>query len=222
MRVFPLVFLVVAACASYGPIVDLPLAWRGVESSPAPSPPVAQAFAASTLAFGLRDVRPDPYAVGGYEDSNAVIRTSDNIASYCSTQLGQLLVHAGARFAGSPSAVLEAELLEFRVIEGNTFNGVVRIRVIIQSGQSGQAGAGKAWNKTYTGTSKRWGRTHNPENFNEALSNSLVEVAQQLLQDPEFAAALQPASADPAAPLPPASDPYPLPGAGLGPGSSGA
>lgn len=211
MRVFPVVFLVFTACASYGPIVDLPLAWRGVDASPQANVLVAQAFASSKLAFGLRDLRPDPSLVGGYDDSDAVVRTSDNVAAYCSTRLGDLLTHAGARFASSPSAVLDAELVEYRVIEGGSFSGVVRIRMVVQ------AGGAKPWSKTYTGTSKSWGRTHNPENFNEALSGSLAEVAQQLLQDSEFAAALVPAVADPGAPSPPV--PYPLPG--LGQGASG-
>ena len=46
------------------------------------------------------------------------------------------------------------------------------------------------WAKTYVGSSKRWGRTHNPENFQEALSNALADVAQKLLSDEAFAAAL--------------------------------
>jgi hypothetical protein len=211
VRALSVVFVVLAACARYGPVVDLQLAWVGVEISPQASPDVAQALARTSLAFGLRDVRPDPFTVGGYTDSAMAVRTSDNVAAYCSRQLGELLVHAGAQFAASPTAVLEAELLEFRVVEGGTFDGVVRIRVIVRGSD------GQTWSHTYTGKSKRWGRTHNPENFNEALANSLAEAAQQLLQDDEFAAAIVRPPAPPGT-APPA-DPYPLPGPA--PGSSG-
>ena len=51
-------------------------------------------------------------------------------------------------------------------------------------------GATMPWSKTYEGKGKRWGRTHNPENFNEALVKALTEASRKLVQDPEFAAAL--------------------------------
>jgi hypothetical protein len=218
VRIFPAVFVALAAlsgCATYGPVVDLRLAWRGVEASPHPSPDVARAFASSTLAFALRDVRPDPSSVGGYEETAMAIRTSDNVAAYCSARMGELLAHAGARFSASPTAVLEAELLEYRVIEGETFNGVVRIRAIVRGA------TGKSWTATYTGRSKRWGRTHNPVNFNEALSGALADVAQQLIDDGGFAEALGPSTGEPVpVPPPPPADPYPLPGQGQAPGAS--
>lgn len=145
---------------------------------------MAQSFAASPLAFGLRDVRPDPSAVGLFEGSGFVVRTSDNVAEYCSTRVGEMLARAGARLNETPMAVLEMELLEYSVVEGGAFNGVVRIRAIVRRG------AGPVWSRTYVGKSKRWGRTHNPENFNEALSNALADVTSQLIQDDDFARAL--------------------------------
>ncbi|HEV7555329.1 MAG TPA: hypothetical protein VGO00_07750, partial [Kofleriaceae bacterium] len=49
-----------------------------------------------------------------------------------------------------------------------------------------------------------WGRTHNPENFNEALTNALVEVANNVLRDEEFGRILlSPAAAPPAGPAAP-------------------
>ncbi len=56
------------------------------------------------------------------------------------------------------------------------------------------------WSKTYTGTGKRWGRTHNPENFSEALTSALAEASRRLVQDQEFAAALT--GTPPATPVP--------------------
>lgn len=145
---------------------------------------VSRAFATASVSFGLRDMRTDPTAVGVYEDSGFVVRTTDNVGQYVSDRLGEILVHAGARFTPQPSAALEAELIDYQVAEGGTFAGTVRLRAIVHRG------AGEPWSKTYVGMSKRWGRTHNPENFQEALSNALADAAQKLLNDEEFATAL--------------------------------
>jgi hypothetical protein len=176
--------LVIAACGRGGQIQNLPLRWRGVDQMPSASSSVSRALASSTLSFGLRDMRADPSAVGVFQDSGFIVRTGDNVGQYCTDRVGEMLVHAGARFNPSPSATLETELIDYHVIEGSTFVGTVRIRVLLRRG------TGEPWSKTYVGNSKRWGRTHSPDNFNEALSNALADVTQQLLRDEDFALAL--------------------------------
>ena len=195
VRALSLVFLV-AACGR-APIYNLPLQWRGVDAGPAASASVAQSFAAVPLAFALRDVRPDPSAVGTYQDDGYVVRTSDNVGAYCSMKLGELLIHAGARLNEAPMASLETELLEYRVVESGTFRATVRLRAIVRRPR------GDAWAKIYEGSSKRWGRTHNPDNFNEALSSALVDAATQLVHDEDFAQVLLSVAPPPAA-APPA------------------
>jgi hypothetical protein len=187
MRAIDLTFLVVAACGGaqlHSDSAPLQLQWRGVDTGPVADQAVAASFAAVPLAFVLRDVRPDPSAVGTYEDSGFVVRTGDNVGTYCGTRLGQLLESAGARLREPPMASLETELLEYRVVEGGTFHGIVRLRAIVRRP------TGDAWAKIYEGSSRRWGRSHAPENFNEALSNALADVATQLVHDDDFAQVL--------------------------------
>jgi hypothetical protein len=205
VRLVRLAFLVIAACGGGGQIHNLRLAWRGVDKAPKPSASVARSFAATPLAFGLRDVRPDPAVVGTFQDTGFVVRTTDDVAQYCTSRLGDLLARAGARLNETPVMALDAELLDYQVAEGGTFNGLVRVRAIVRRGNT------EAWSKTYVGTSKRWGRSHSPDNFNEALSNALTDVASQLVQDEELARALGQAPGDPAAPPPPG---YPRPSGG--------
>jgi hypothetical protein len=195
---------VIASCGGGGQIKNLPLSWRGVDAAPMPSPSVAKSLAAAPISFGLRDVRPDPTAVGTYEGSGFVVRTRDNVAQYCSARLGDLLVHAGAKLSEAPSAVLETELLDYSVVEGNRFSGLVRIRAVVRRG------TGEAWSKTYEGKSKHWGRTHSPDNFNVALSSALADAASQLIHDDDFARALAGGRATDPAPQPPPPG-YPRP-----------
>ena len=175
----------IAACGGgSGRIMNLPLRWQGVEKAPAPSPSVAAALSASPLAFALRDLRESPQAVGRYAGDGFVVQTTDSVGQYCTDKLGAILVSAGARLEPGAPTMLEVELLDYFVIEGGRFEGTVRLRATLK--RSG----GEVWTKTFAGTNKRWGRTHNPENFNEALSNSLAEAIQQLLKDEEFARSL--------------------------------
>jgi hypothetical protein len=204
VRLVLIALLVIAACGGGGNIQSLPLQWRGVDNLPRPSASVARAFAAALLTFGLRDLRSDLSAVGTYEESGFVVRTTDNVGQYCTDRMGEMLVQAGARLNQRPGTALDAELLDYGVVEGGTFAGTVQIRAIVRRG------GGPAWSKTYVGTSKRWGRTHNPENFNEALSNALADATSQLVTDEDFARSL----ADP-----PAGGPMLQPGPRPGPPS---
>jgi hypothetical protein len=213
VRALSILFLVTpasgagAACGgSGGNIQNLPLRWQGVDTLPMPTGTVARALAAGPLVVGLRDLRPDPTVVGHYQDTGFVVRTTDNVGQYCTDRLGEMLVHAGAHLAQDAPTVLEAELLDFQVVEGSTFEGTVRMRTTLR-----RAG-NSLWTKTYAGTSKRWGRTHNPANFNEALSSSLSDATQQLLKDEDFARSLG---------EPPGTGPMHQPGSAGSAGSSG-
>jgi hypothetical protein len=190
VRASSIAFLVIAgcvagaACGGGGYIKNLPLRWQGVDTAPLPSGAVARALSAAPITFGLRDLREYPQAVGRYADDGFVVQTTDNVGQYCTDKIGAILVNAGAHLEPGASTALEAELLDYYVVEGGSFEGTVRMRTTLRRG------ANAVWTKTYTGTSKRWGRTHNPENFNEALSNSLADATQQLLKDDEFAKTL--------------------------------
>jgi len=132
----------------------------------------------------LVDARPDPTIVGGYDDNDARIRTRNSVAEYCTLKMGAMLTAAGARL-NEPSAgvVLEAELIDYTVVEGGAFSGSVQFRATLRGGAA-------PWSKVYSGKSVRWGRTHNPDNMNEALSNALADATEKLVSDVEFARAL--------------------------------
>jgi len=177
------VILVTAACGG-GSISNLPLAWKAADTSVKPSPTTAQALQQVPLAFGLRDTRSDQTMVGTDEENHAIVRTTDNVAQYASNRFGDILRNAGARLNDAPQAILETDLLEFRVDEGGTYKGLVRIRVTVR--RQGQPD----WARNYEGTSSRWGRSHSADNMNEALSNALHEATTHMLQDEQFGAAL--------------------------------
>lgn len=187
------------ACGA-SPIENLPLKWQGVDAAPRPSPAVAQALATTPVAFGLRDVRPDPTVVGLHEDGNHVVRTTDNVAQFASSKMGEMLRAAGARLDEAPVAVVESDLTEYKVTEGGRFNGIAAIRITVRRGGAPD------WSRTFQGSSHRWGKSFSPDNFNEALSNALHDATEQLLRDDGFAFALMGSTGQPQQPpAPPAA-----------------
>lgn len=189
MKNFALLFSLSAVMAGCGSkqITDLPLVWAGVGKTPPPSAAVASALGAVAVEPGeFRDGRTTPpNVVGTYEDDGFKVTTKGDVRAFWAGRERVLLEGAGMRFQTPGGARLDATLLQLDVLEGNTFNGTARMAFTVTTRSA------QPWTKTYDGHSKRWGRTHKPDNFDEALSNAIVDATRQLLVDPAFAAALQ-------------------------------
>jgi hypothetical protein len=150
------------------------------------------------LALTLQDQRPEVGVVGLHVKINHTVRTTDNVGQHCADQIARMLESAGARLKEPPMLTLHAEILEFQVLEENVFNGTARIRYSIRQGPN------ELWSEVFTGTSKRWGKTYNPANFNAALSSSLASTVEKLLLSEGFAKALGAPAEGGAAPAGPA------------------
>jgi hypothetical protein len=175
-----------AACGHSGPSGPFPLEWRGVDSPPAASPAVSDAMRHYTFRIEpCADKRADPTKVGSVEGSSDPVRSSSNVAAFCTQHLLAMFTQSGAKVSDAgATAILKPELVVFDVLEAGMFNGEARIRFTLDIG-------GKVvYEATHEGKSKRWGRSHSPENYNEALSNGLAEATASLLRDDTFGKAL--------------------------------
>ena len=172
-------------------ITDLPLVWAGVGKPPPPSAAVASAFTTVAIEPGeFKDGRTTPpNLVGTFQDDGFKVTTKGDVRAFWAGRERALLEAAGARFQTPGGARLDATLLQLDVLEGNMFNGTARMTFTVTTRTA------QPWTKSYDGHSKRWGRTHKPDNFDEALSAAIADATRQLLTDPAFAAALQGQSA---------------------------
>lgn len=177
-------FVAIAACGGSAKVTNLRLRWLAANKSPVASQGVAAAFAATPFAFTVHDLRRDPWAVGVVEDDGDLVRTSDNVGAYVGTHVSDYLERAGARLREAPLANVDIEVLELNVVEGGTFQAAVQLRVVVRRGPQ------DGWSQIYRGSSTRWGRTHNPDNYNEALANAIEEATLHLLEDDAFGHAL--------------------------------
>jgi hypothetical protein len=179
-------FVGLASCSHPGVVAAFPLEWRGVDSGPTPSPAVVDGMRGHVFHVApFVDKRPADSPIATIEDDTHTVQTPTDVAAFCTKQFTDLLTAAGAHVGEGPNAVdLHAEIMDFKVIEGGFYNGEARVHFSIQSG--GQS----KWEGVYDGKSKRWGRSHSPDNYNEALSNSFAEVVRNLIQDDSFGKAL--------------------------------
>ncbi len=78
---------------------------------------------------------------------------------------------AGAQLlAGGEELVLASEILELNVTEGERFEARVSLRLSLFYGQQ------PVWTHIYLGTGSQWGRDHDPDQFNEAISEALDKI----------------------------------------------
>jgi hypothetical protein len=179
-------FLGLASCSHPGIVASFPLEWRGVDSGPTPSPAVMDGIRRHVFHVEpFVDIRPANSPIATIEDDPHTVQTPTDVAAFCTKQFSDLLTAAGAHMGDAPNAVdLHAEIMDFKVIEGGFFNGEARVHFSILSG--GQS----KWEGVYDGKSKRWGSSHSPDNYNEALSNAFADVVNNLIQDESFGKAL--------------------------------
>jgi hypothetical protein len=82
---------------------------------------------------------------------------------------------------------LTGEVLQFFVVERNTYVGDVRLKLTVL-GSDGSV----RWTGIAAGSEKRFGRSYKAENYHEVLSDSLQSAVFSLLKDEGFRAALKP------------------------------
>ena len=133
------------------------------------------------------DSRPDKARIGENQEDKQPkpVTVSGSVAEFCTLhfrdslrQLGLSVVSEGGE------AVVSAEILEFMVIETNTYKGEVRLKVSVK--RSGKPG----WVGVTSGTSSRFGRSYKAENYYETISDSLLEASLGAARDEGFRRAL--------------------------------
>lgn len=162
------------------------LDWQGVDSAPSPSDRVTAALANKTFRLEPTvDRRSDKSKIGLDQDTHYQYRTTSNVAAFCSDRIKDMLTSAGFKLVEQGDYIIQSEIAEFNVAEGGLFNGEVRVTFrVFQPGKP-------AFENVYEGKSKRWGKSHNPDNINEALSNALASATEKLVRDDALADALE-------------------------------
>jgi hypothetical protein len=129
------------------------------------------------------DSRPDTKKIGENQEDKLPksVTTSSNVAAFCREHFSEMLRQYGLSVVAEGGDVLiSGEVLEFMVIETNTYKGEVRLKVTVKRADK------EEWIGVAAGTSSRFGRSYKAENYYETLSDALLDASERAVRDEGF------------------------------------
>jgi hypothetical protein len=115
------------------------------------------------------------------------ILTNDDVAGFVSAHLGEVLQSAHVNVGDSgANRQLKGEVVRFFVTEDNNYVSTVLLQVTLTD-----AHGHELWQGTANGHSRRFGHSMSEENYNETLSDGLVDAVADLLKNHSFQRAVQ-------------------------------
>lgn len=106
------------------------------------------------------------------------------VSVHVNSAIRSLLGSWGAHIVPDAKLQLEAEVIQFNVVETNRYHGDVKIRFALKN----PTGA-VLWEGLKVGATARFGRSLSEANYNETLSDSLATCVVALINDVDFRAA---------------------------------
>lgn len=177
--------------AGEGRRLDAQLSWRPTKSSE-----VAKLSPAMLLKLDGRPLRIAPFTEGrseptliaeNREDADKVHRltTHDNVPAWIAAQVKALSSDLGLQVTDATDALtLHGEVRRFFVLETDQYRAEVRLKISLE------LGGHPRWTGMAVGSALEFGRSFKVENYQEALSDALLDAWTSLFRDPEFLAAL--------------------------------
>jgi hypothetical protein len=165
------------------PLHDIPLVWKPTNRKDTGVLNLAGLTNVKFRVDPFTDTRSDKTRIGeNQEDKTAKrVTTSGNVAEFCTQQFSNMLKQYGLTVVPEGGdVVIGGEVLEFMVIETNTYKGEVRLKV------SAKRGENEEWVGVASGTSSRFGRSYKADNYYETLSDALLEAAERAVKDEGF------------------------------------
>jgi hypothetical protein len=184
---FLLLFLaVVAADASAALLEHEPLQWKPTSELKLGATQMPQ----TSIQFEtFQDARADKAAIGENREDDAhpkPVTTRDDVGAFVSSHMRELFDRAGLKTLDSNAAVtIRGEVRQFFVRETGTYKGEVAVHLTI-IGHDGRT----LWSGLASGEASRFGRSYKLENYDEVLSDALVNTVSSMLQSAQFQKAL--------------------------------
>jgi hypothetical protein len=166
--------------------MQLQLTWMPTESSHDLGTTAEQVFHGQTVSLSVVDTRQNTGRIGENREESEPrpVATTDNVAQFLGQNYATVLRQDGVQVVpSSATRILRIELAEFWVAEKNTYQGSIRLQVTLANG------AGKVlWKGNAQGTSNRWGRSFEQENYLQTFSDASLDALRSLLMNTDFQA----------------------------------
>lgn len=178
---------ILVGCAQTTALLNQPLAWTPTntldlgttQSHGTPATVQLQAFG---------DTASNPAQIGENleEATPRVVTTADPVGPFVTQHLEQLFTQAGYAPGGANAdRIISGDVQKFFVREKDTYRGNVVLVVTVRDRSGSVVWRGSAW-----GTNQTFGRSYHIDNYQQVLSDSLIDAADNLLKNPQFRQAL--------------------------------
>ncbi len=128
----------------------------------------------------------DRIGVNVEDDGSIPVRSRGSVEEFVETALREELPTLGLKFRDDAPLKLNVEVMKLFVEEDHLYKGEARLRVALLDSAGKEVFAGLV-----SGTSTRWGRSKSEENYDEVLSDSLLEAIGHLMEESGFRHALK-------------------------------
>lgn len=174
-------------CAQETPLLNQPLAWTPTTTL---NLGVTQAHGTpATIRFEtFSDTAVNPALVGENVEHMPArqVTTADPVGPFVTEHLRELFAQAGYSSGGADAdRVISGEVRKFFVREGSTYDGSVVLDVTV----SDRAGK-RLWEGTAWGTNETFGRSYHLDNYQQVLSDAVIDAANNLLKSPALRSSL--------------------------------
>jgi len=188
-RIVVLTFVVLAASSS--PLfakgaIDLPLDYRPTNTE-RPSLDITGMSAVTLSVGGVADERGKGSVVGinVEDDAHDEVVAKNSVTDFVSGVVSKEIRTLGVKIGGGGGKELVVAIQELWVEESSIYKGQAQLRFTLTSGGK------ELWAGVVSGSSTRWGRSRSRDNYNEVLSDSLMDAVMRLLENEAFRAALR-------------------------------
>lgn len=177
-----LVLTMLGGCAQQTPLLNQPLAWTPTKTLDLGVTQKISGTPATVRIETFSDTAPDPRLVGENLEHGdpRPVTTPDPVGAFVTQHLQQLFVQAGYPAGGADAErVVSGEVSKFFVSEKDNYSGSVVLDVTVRDHD------GKVlWQGTVWGSNETFGRSYHLDNYQQVLSDSLLDAANNLLKNP--------------------------------------
>jgi len=190
-------------CKMWGRTANVHLSWQPTDTIKLPAvvtiPPGAPVAAGPMMSKMARievrpftDTRKNPQRIGENLEGTHLgciypVTTTDDVAAWTTDRIRYVLGQLGFQVVGSGGDVaISGELRRFFVTEDSVYHGELGMRIDVT-----KVGAA-VWSGVVSGNNTRFGRSYKIVNYQETLSDSIVDAVGHLVADSDFVRAVSP------------------------------
>lgn len=183
-----LALTLLAGCAQETPLLNQPLAWTPTQTLDLGVTQKSSGTPAAVRIETFSDTANDPKLVGENLEhaTPRLVTTADPVGAFVTQHLQQLFAQAGYPSGGANAdRVISGQVSKFFVSEKDNYSGSVVLNVTVSDHNGKVLWQGTAW-----GSNQTFGRSYHLDNYQQVLSDSLVDAANNLLKSQALREAL--------------------------------